>query len=60
MPACSSRWEAQRGGGTDEAQCGRGLAGKIEEGDEVAGRHKPARFSHAKPVSNRHPEELAR
>jgi hypothetical protein len=53
MPACSSHWEAQQDGGranpSDAAQQGR-----------WSGELKWRRDSHAKPVSNRHHEELAR
>jgi hypothetical protein len=60
MPACSSQWEAQQGDGIDEAQSGAAWQGFWGERKKVAAGEMPARFSHAKPVSNRHHEELAR
>jgi hypothetical protein len=62
MPACSSHWEAHQDGGMDETRTyGRGVAGIVWR-LEIRWRpeYKPAQFSHAIPVSNRHQEELAR
>jgi hypothetical protein len=48
MPACSSHWEAQQDGGR-----------ATRRSKDVKAEMKGRRDSHAKPVSNRHHEELA-